>query len=172
MVSPHGSDSKESACYAGDPGSIPGSRRSPGEGNGSPLQCSCWETELAGYSSWGRKESNTTERLSLFIYLSLKYLLRVHCDALVTLPGLDRHIRRTHPWLQVHFHCLLSDKPWTEWGMGRGTADMDKGQQEPLLAVRPSEERLRKRAVWWEPHKRNTLQCAGNPPNLPQNSRP
>ena len=32
---------KESACSAGDPGLIPGSGRSPGEGNGNPLQCSC-----------------------------------------------------------------------------------------------------------------------------------
>ena len=38
---PGGSDSKESACNAGDPGSIPGSQRSPGEGNGYPLQYSC-----------------------------------------------------------------------------------------------------------------------------------
>ena len=37
----HGSDGKESACNAGDPGLIPGSGRSPGEGNGTPLQCSC-----------------------------------------------------------------------------------------------------------------------------------
>ena len=34
---------KESACNAGDPGSIPGSGRSPGEGNGNPLQHSCLE---------------------------------------------------------------------------------------------------------------------------------
>ena len=38
-----GSVSKESACNAGDLGSIPGSGRSPGEGNGNPLQCSCLE---------------------------------------------------------------------------------------------------------------------------------
>ena len=38
-----GSDSKESACHAGDPGSIPVSGRSPGEGNGKPLQYSCLE---------------------------------------------------------------------------------------------------------------------------------
>ena len=37
---PHGSDIKESACNVGDPGLIPGSRRSPGEGNGHPLQYS------------------------------------------------------------------------------------------------------------------------------------
>ena len=36
-------DSKESACNAGDPGSIPGLGRSPGEGNGFSLQCSCLE---------------------------------------------------------------------------------------------------------------------------------
>ena len=35
---PSGSDGKESACNAGDPGLIPGSGRSPGEGNGNPLQ--------------------------------------------------------------------------------------------------------------------------------------
>ena len=38
-----GSDSKASACNAGDPGSIPQSGRSPGEGNGNPLQYSCLE---------------------------------------------------------------------------------------------------------------------------------
>ena len=34
---------KESACSAGDLGLIPGLGRSPGEGNGNPLQCSCLE---------------------------------------------------------------------------------------------------------------------------------
>ena len=38
---PGGSDSKESACNSGDPGSIPGLGRLPGEGNGYPLWCSC-----------------------------------------------------------------------------------------------------------------------------------
>ena len=40
-VFPGGSDSKESACNAGDPGSIPESGRYPGEGRGYPLQYSC-----------------------------------------------------------------------------------------------------------------------------------
>ena len=46
---PSGSDGKESACNSGDPrdvGSIPGLGRSPGEGNGNPLQCSCLENHL------------------------------------------------------------------------------------------------------------------------------
>ena len=38
--------SKESACNAGDPGSIPGLGRSPGEGNGNPLQYSCLENPM------------------------------------------------------------------------------------------------------------------------------
>ena len=43
MGFPGGSDGKESACNVGDPGSIPGSKRSPGDGNGYPLQYSCSE---------------------------------------------------------------------------------------------------------------------------------
>ena len=41
-----GSDSKESACNAEDPSSIPESGRSPGEGNGNPLQYSCLENPM------------------------------------------------------------------------------------------------------------------------------
>jgi len=40
-IFPCGSDGKESACSAGGLGSIPGSERSPGEGNSNPLQYSC-----------------------------------------------------------------------------------------------------------------------------------
>ena len=50
---------------AGDAGLIPGSERSPAEGNGYPLQCSCHgQRSLAGYSPLGSKESDTTEQLS------------------------------------------------------------------------------------------------------------
>ena len=41
-----GSDGKESACKVGDPGSIPGLGRAPGEGNGNPLQYSCLENPM------------------------------------------------------------------------------------------------------------------------------
>ena len=41
MGFPHSSPGKEPACNAGDPGLIPGSGGSPGEGNGNPLQYSC-----------------------------------------------------------------------------------------------------------------------------------
>ena len=48
MAFPGGSDSKASAYNAGDPDSIPGSGRSPGEGNGNPLQYSCLENPMDG----------------------------------------------------------------------------------------------------------------------------
>ena len=47
-----GSDSKVSVCNAGDPGLIPGSGRSPGEGNGNPLQYSCLENPMDGGAWW------------------------------------------------------------------------------------------------------------------------
>ena len=56
LVFPGGSDGKVSASNAGDPGSIPGSGRSPGEGNGIPLQYSCLENfmeEPGGLQSMG-----------------------------------------------------------------------------------------------------------------------
>ena len=49
---PGGSDGNESACNAGDRGSIPGLGRSPGEGKGKPLQCSCLENPMDGGAWW------------------------------------------------------------------------------------------------------------------------
>ena len=46
IILPGGSDSKESACNAGDSGLIPGSEKSPGEGNGNPLKYSCLENSM------------------------------------------------------------------------------------------------------------------------------
>ena len=70
--SPGGSDGKESACNARDQGSIPGLGRSPGEGNGNPLQYSCLENSMDG-RAWQAtvhgvtKESDTTEQLTFTI---------------------------------------------------------------------------------------------------------
>ena len=52
MISFGGSDGKESTCDAGDLGSIPGLRRSPGGGHGNPLQYSCLENPMNG-GAWG-----------------------------------------------------------------------------------------------------------------------
>ena len=68
MDFPGGFDGKESACTGGDLGSIPELRRSPGEGNGYPLQSSCLENPNRG--AWratvpGVAESDATEQLTL-----------------------------------------------------------------------------------------------------------
>ena len=65
LVFPGGSAIKNLPADAGDVGSILGLERSPGEGNGNPLQYSCLEKShgqrrLAGYSSWGRKVLDMT----------------------------------------------------------------------------------------------------------------
>ena len=52
MGFPGGSEVKVSACNAGDLGSIPGLGRSPGEGNGNPLQYSCAENPMDRGAWW------------------------------------------------------------------------------------------------------------------------
>ena len=66
---PGGSDVKESACNAGNLDPIPGLGRSAEGGHGDPLQYSCLKNphkqrSLMGYSPWGPKELDMTERLS------------------------------------------------------------------------------------------------------------
>ena len=63
---PCGSDSKESACNAGDPGSIPGLGRSSEEGNGNPLQYCCMENPMDRGASWAtlRGVAKSLTRLS------------------------------------------------------------------------------------------------------------
>ena len=60
---------KTSDSNAGDPGSIPGSGRSPGEGNGNPLQYSCLENPMDGEAWWATVHGvaqSQTESLSFF----------------------------------------------------------------------------------------------------------
>ena len=70
---PGGSEVKASASNVGDPGSIPGLGRSPGEGNGNPLQYSCLGNPMDRGAWWAtvqsRKESDTTEQLHFTSFL-------------------------------------------------------------------------------------------------------
>ena len=72
-----GSDGKESAHNAGESGSIPGLGRSPGEGKGNPIQYSCLENSMDRgawrYSTWGRKELDTTEQPTLSLGNQVAY---------------------------------------------------------------------------------------------------
>ena len=62
------SDSKESVCNVGDPSSVPGLGRSPGEGNGSLPGEFHGQRSLVGYSPWDHKESDMTEQLTPFTF--------------------------------------------------------------------------------------------------------
>ena len=69
-----GSGGKESACKAGDLGSISGLGRSPGGGHGNSLQYYCLENphgqrSLEGYSPRGCKESDMTEQLTIYTHI-------------------------------------------------------------------------------------------------------
>ena len=68
-----GSYGKASACNAGDPGSIPGSGRSPAEGNGNPLQYPCLENSMDGGAWQATVHGVTKSRTRLSNFSSLQY---------------------------------------------------------------------------------------------------
>ena len=84
MGFPGGSEVKASAWKAGDPGSIPVLGRSPGEGNGNPLQYSClensmdrgaWEATVHGIAKSQTQLSNFTHTLTHSLSFLLSFLL-------------------------------------------------------------------------------------------------
>ena len=82
---PCGSADEESACNAGDLGSIPGLRKSPGERKRLPTSI-FWPREFHGlYSLWGCKESDTTEGVAL-------------------------HFMTLQPWYRSHGYVMLQSK--------------------------------------------------------------
>ena len=64
-ILPGGLDGKASTCNAGDPGSIPGLGRYPGEGNGNPLQYSCLENSMDGGAWWATVHGVTKSQTQL-----------------------------------------------------------------------------------------------------------
>ena len=93
MSFPGGSEVKASASNAGDPASIPGSGRSPGKGNGHPLQYSCLENSRdrgAWWAAWGCKELDTTEETSHAL-TSARLLIRSSSHFLLTSPKGKSH---------------------------------------------------------------------------------
>ena len=71
MGFPGGSEDKAFVCNAGDPGSTPGLGRSPGEGNGNPLQYSCLENPMDGGTWQATVHGVTKSRTRLSDFTSL-----------------------------------------------------------------------------------------------------
>ena len=109
---------------------IPGLGRSSGEGNGTPLQYSCLENPMdGGYSPWGRKESDTTERLHFTSNCSM---------------GLPRWLSGKEYACQCRRHRRPGYCPWVgkiPWGVGNGNHSsfpagenaMDRGAWQAMV---------------------------------------
>ena len=76
---PGDSDDKESACSAGDLGSIPGSGRSPGGGHGNPLQYSCLENPMDRGDSWATVHGVTKSQTQLCDFHQEIKSRNIHC---------------------------------------------------------------------------------------------
>ena len=90
-----GSGGKESACNAGDLGSIPGLGRSPGEGNGNPLQYSCLENPMDREAWWATVQGVAKSRTRLsdltftFHFHALEKEIATHSSVLAwRIPGM------------------------------------------------------------------------------------
>ena len=88
MGFPGGSDGKVSVCSAGDQGLIPGLGRSPGEGNGNPLQYSCLENPMDGGAWWAAVHGVAKSRTRLndfsftFHFHALEKAMATHSSVL------------------------------------------------------------------------------------------
>ena len=155
MGFPGGSEVKASACNAGDLGSIPGLGRSPGEGNGNPLQYSCLENPMDGAAWWATVHGVTKSWTRLSDFTTLQYCVDF-CHTLtcirrrqwhptpVLLPG------KSHGW-----RSLVSCSPWgreesdtTEWlPFHFSLPCIGKGNGSPLQCF--CLENLRDGGAWW-----------------------
>ena len=116
---PRSSVGKQSACDTGDPGSIPGMGRSPGEGNGNPLQYSClenpmnrggWQVAVHGVTRVRHDLATNTFTFSLSITLADSINI-IHTSVQFSsvaqsCPTLCHPVNRSTPGLPVH-HQLL-----------------------------------------------------------------
>ena len=114
---PDGSEVKASAANAGDPGSIPGSGRSPGEGNGNPLQYSCLENPIDWGAWWAAVHGVTKSRtgLSDFTYLFKSQVsVVIIIFFLVSLQTITSLKRKKKFWKFTSIFPFLSFKDWQE----------------------------------------------------------
>ena len=147
-IFPGGSDSKESVCNVGDPGSILG--RIPGEENGNPPQNSCQEKShgwrsLLSYSPWSHRESDMTERLAYTLVNGLTQLtqrkrIHLHCSRCRFNPWVEK-IPWRRAWqpapvfLPGKSHGQRSLAGYSPWGRKGVGYDLVTKQQHWLMVT-------------------------------------
>ena len=104
---PGGSDSKVSAYNARDPDSIPGLGRSPGEGNGNPLQYSCLERQKPG-----KLQSLGSQRVRHDWGTSLSFSFAMHFGSY----GCDSPLTLKARCLGVYLTCIFHELGYLMWG--------------------------------------------------------
>ena len=136
---PGGSEVKASACNAGD--SIPESGRSPGEGNGNPLQCSCLENPMDGGAWWATVHGVAKGRTRLNGFTST--FTSTVCD-LCTLPPdsfftsiLPSLVSKTSKRLSGGILNPLLSFNWETWRWEAGVREVAWGAVRGTLALRP-----------------------------------
>ena len=131
---------EESACSAGDPGSIPGFERSPGEGNGSPLQYCClenpmdrgaWRTTVHGIERVGHDLETTPQ--TIFIFVEVQLILIFSGDSVVKNPPAKKDLVRSLGWedpleeeMATHSSILAWRILWTEEPSGLQTMGLQR----------------------------------------------
>ena len=103
---PGGSDSKASACNAGDLGSIPGLGRSPGEGNGNPLQYFAWK--ISWTEEPGRLQSKESQRVRHDWATLLTYATRRYVSVLLDFTSYESLSHRELSYRQPTIEISLS----------------------------------------------------------------
>ena len=105
---PGGSEVKASACNAGDLGLIPGSGRSPGEGNGNPLQYSCLENPMDWGAWWAtvHRVAKSRTRLSDFTSLNQQGLTVYHRELCSTFCYI---LSGKRTWKRIHTCICITE---------------------------------------------------------------
>ena len=113
-----GSDGKESACHAGDPGSIPASGRSPGKGKGYPLHYSClgnpmdrgawWATVHGVTKSQAWLSNKHTLRSRMLGHMAVLFLVFWETSSLFSTVAVPIYILNNSVWEFPFFHILAN----------------------------------------------------------------